>query len=718
MMRQATQPPIARRAVMPARWRLLALGLGGALLLAGGGAGFGLAAAPRAFSGDEWPGYGRTDGQQHYSPLAQISAKSVRRLGLAWSLDLPFGNTATEPVAVNGVLYFATGLSVVRAVDAVSGRQLWQYDPGVGARAGANLRAAWGVRGLGFWHGKVFVGTADGRLIAISAATGQPVWTRQTYDPADPATISAAPRIFGGRVIIGFGGTTGVMRGYVTAYDAETGKQLWRFFTVPGDPARGFESPAMAMAAKTWAGEWWKSGGGGTVWNSMAWDAATDTVFIGTGSPYPWNREKRSLGKGDNLFVSSIVALDGRSGAYKWHYQINPGDTWDFDATMDIELADVMIGGVARKVLIQAPKNGFFYVLDRVTGKLISAEPYARVTWASRIDPRSGRPIEAAGARFPEGSSARIAPGTVGAHNWMPMAYSPKTGLAYIPAIDFEDEFRELPGPWQPPTDRSYSGGQTMALGPAAGMRKGTGSLLAWSVARQKAVWRISYPTFINGGVLATGGGLVFQGTVDGLMKAYAAGTGKLLWQFDAGAPLLAAPITYRVGGRQYVSVLTGTGMGIVAWAGSMVGSDLARYDIDPATQARRVLTFALDAHGTLPARRAPPPPPDDPGFTPDPARVAAGMMSYLVNCATCHGDMAIGINTGPDLRRSGVPMDRAAFDSVVRGGALEAAGMPKFSEYDDQRLEDVRHYLRARAKDLREGRFVPAQPSARSGGM
>jgi quinohemoprotein ethanol dehydrogenase len=694
-----------------------------ALLLASGGHAKPRAAAPPVSqpvidSGADWAGYGRLAGGQHYSPLAEISQRSVARLGLAWSMDLPFGNSATEPVEVGGVLYFATGLSVIRAVDAASGRLLWVYDPEVGHRAGANLRAAWGVRGLGYGHGKVYVGTADGRLIAVDGRTGKPVWTRQTYDPAEPATISGAPRIFGGRVIVGFGSTIGVMRGYVTAYDADTGRQLWRFWTVPGDPAKGFENRAMAMAAHTWAGEWWKSGGGGTVWNSIAWDAETDTIFIGTGSPYPWNHHKRSLGRGDNLFVSSIVALDGGTGAYKWHYQVSPGDTWDYDATMDIELADVVIAGRPRKVLIQAPKNGFFYVIDRITGKLISAQPYARVTWATRIDPRSGRPVEVPGARFPEGTTARIAPATLGAHNWMPMAYSPKTGLAYIPAIDFEDEFRELPGPWQPPTDRSYSGGQTMALGPAAGMRKGTGSLLAWSPALQKAVWRVPFPTFINGGVLATGGGLVFQGTVDGQFKAYAADSGRLLWRFDAGAPLLAPPITWRAGGHQYVTVLTGTGMGIVAWAGSMLGDDLARYAIDPRTQARRVLTFTLGGQGRLPAPQMAPPPPPDPGFVPDPARVAAGMMHYLTNCATCHGDMAIGINTGPDLRRSVIPMDKSAFAAVVRGGALVPAGMPSFPDYDDQRLEDVRHYLRSRARDLREHRFLPDQSGQQQSGQ
>ena len=664
--------------------------------------------------GDDWPGYGRTSGQQHFSPLEQVNQGNAGSLGLAWFMDLPPANSVTQPIAIDGVLYFASGLSVVHAVDAASGKELWQYDPRAAEVSGLNLRVGWGVRGIAWWDGKIFTGTQDGRLIALDAKSGKPVWTVQTIRPEDAAHVNGAPRVFNGRVLIGFASTTGAMRGYVTAYDAESGKQLWRFWTVPGDPSQPFENKAMEMAAKTWSGEWWKYGGGATVWNTMAYDPETDTVYIGTGSPYPWSHRIRSAGRGDNLFVGSIVALDGKSGAYKWHYQPTPGDTWDFDATMDIELADIEIGGRMRKVLMQAPKNGFFYVIDRVTGEFISAEPYTKVTWASRVDPATGRPVEMPGARFADGKSARIAPTSLGGHNWMSMAFSPRTGLAYIPANHFEADYSDIAYQWKPTTDRTVDGGVMIMGGPAFGTMPASGSLIAWSPATQKPVWKIDHPTSLNGGVLATGGGLVFQGTVDGLFKAYAADSGKLLWQFDTGAPILATPISYRVRGRQYVTLLTGSSMGIAMYAPTMVGPAVENYAIDPMSQARRVLTFALGEKASLPASRQPAAVPADPGFSADPARVAAGFVAYSMNCLACHGDQAIGIGQGPDLRRSAVPLDQAAFDAVVRGGTLESRGMPKYAEFPDAKLEDIRHYIRSRMEALR-GRAgaAPGRPAS-----
>jgi len=670
--------------------------------------------------GADWAGYGRTDGQQHFSPLRDIATGTVDRLGLAWSLDLPPVNTVTEPIAVDGVIYLATGLSVVRAIDAASGRQLWEYDPEVGAVAGKHMRAGWGVRGLAWWNGKVFVGTQDGRLIAIAAASGKPVWTTRAFDQGTAAYVSGAPRVFGGRVLIGFGGTVGAVRGHVTAFDAESGRQLWRFWTVPGDPAKGFENKAMAMAAKTWNGEWWKFGGGATVWNSMAWDAETDTVYIGTGSPYPWNHRVRSQGKGDNLFAASIVALDGRSGDYRWHYQVNPGDTWDFDATMDMVLADLDIGGRTRKVLMQAPKNGFFYVLDRRTGELISAEPFARTTWASRIDRKTGRPVEVPGARFAAGAQARIAPSSIGAHNWMAMAFDPASGLVYIPAQDFEADYSQLPGPWTPPQDFTFGGAQVILGGPAQGTRKATGHLLAWSPVLQREVWRFAYPTFLNGGVLASAGGLVWQGSLDGILRAFEAATGKIVWQFDAQAPILSAPISFSAGGRQMLAVTTGSGTANAAYAPSMVGPDLSRFLRDPRTQPRRLLVFALDGKASLPPRSPMPPVPADPGYRPDAGLEQAGAMPYLVLCSSCHGEGAVALGNGPDLRWSALLADEGAFAAVVRDGAMTSTGMPAFPEIETPRREAIRHYLRARAASLR-AKASPAyerRPAGFSGGL
>ena len=667
--------------------------------------------------GANWAGYGRTNGQQHFSPLGDISQANVGDLGLAWSMDLPPVNSVTQPIEVDGVLYFAVGLSVVHAVDAATGKLLWSYDPEVGEKGALNMRTAWGVRGVAWWDGKVYTGTQDGRLIAIDAETGKPVWSVQTLEPGLAAHVNGAPRVFGGKVIIGFASTMGVNRGYITAYDAESGDKLWRFWTVPGDPSKGFENKAMEMAAKTWSGEWWKFGGGGTVWNSMAYDPEIDTVYIGVGSPYPWSHRMRSEGKGDNLFIGSIVALDGKTGEYKWHYQATPGDTWDFDSTMDIELADLEIDGKVRKVLMQAPKNGFFYIIDRVTGEFISAKPFVDVTWAKYVDQKTGRPVEVPGARYDQGKPVNITPTSIGGHNWMSMSYSPQTGLVYIPANHFAADYSEVPYKWKPATDYSADAGVMVIGGPSAGGKPATGTLIAWSPTEQKAKWKVDYPTYLNGGVLSTAGDLVFQGTIDGLFKAYAADSGKLVWQFDTEAPILATPISYSVDGKQYVSLLTGTSMGYAMYAATLLGPKLQKYAIDPLTQPRRVLTFAIGGKEALAARPTPAPPPDDPDFKRDPERVSAGAMAFAIHCLQCHGDQAIGIGNGPDLRRSSVPLDKKTFEAVVRGGALEANGMPKYAEFSDTKLENIRHYIRSRMADLRESGNGAASKGAEAGG-
>jgi quinohemoprotein ethanol dehydrogenase len=631
--------------------------------------------------GGDWPGYGRTFGEQHYSPATQIDQTNIGRLGLIWSMDLAVTeNSVTQPIAVDGVLYFATGHSIVRAVDVLSGHLLWRYDPKAAEKAGLNLRIGWGSRGIAWWNKKIYTGTTDGRLIAIDCKTGKPIWSVQTFNKDTAGYISGAPRVFNGRVIIGFGGDVGN--------------------TVPGDPAAGFENEAMSMAAQTWSGDWWRFGGGGTVWNAMAYDPETDTIYLGIGEGYPHNRRIRSEDRGDNLFTSSIVALDGKSGNYKWHYQVNPGDTWDYDAVMDIELANIIVNGTPRKVLMQAPKNGFYYVIDRVTGKLISAQPFAKVTWASRIDLNTGRPIEKPGAHYPNGTTAEIWPSEMGAHQWMPMAYSPKTQLTYIPVNELGEKFSDngidLKN-WVPQTDRSQSGDINGDIG--AGL--GTGVLLAWNPASQKAVWKVRHPTTINGGVMATAGDIVFQGTIDGTFKAYAAASGKPLWSFAAQAPIVAAPISYEVQGIQYVTVLTGMGTGAGIFASMTAGAE--KYGIDPRSQSRRVLTFALDGKATLPP--ATPPPREsveDPQFKPDPLRAAAGEAIYNAHCAVCHGVSTIAATHAPDLRRSAIPLSADAFANIVRGGAFVANGMPVFGELTDEQLANLRQYVRTEAQKIR----------------
>jgi quinohemoprotein ethanol dehydrogenase len=384
----------------------------------------------------DWITHGRTYSETRFSPLNQINAGNIKQLGLAWSFDTDTtrGLEAT-PIIVDGVMYTTGSWSVVFALDARTGRQLWKWDPQVPRSFGYKACCDVVNRGVAVYKGKVYVGTLDGRLVALDADSGKPLWEVVTVDQSLPYTVTGAPRVVKGKVLIGNGGAEMGVRGYISAYDAETGKMAWRFYTVPGDPSKPFESPAMERAAKTWSGEWWKIGGGGTVWDSMAYDPELDLLYIGTGNGSPWNREIRSSGTGDNLYLSSIVALKPETGEMVWHYQTTPGDSWDYTATQHIILADLDIGGRNRKVLMQAPKNGFFYVIDRKNGELLSAQAYVPISWAKEVDKQTGRPVENPGVRYKD-SAAFIKPGPLGGHNWQPMSYNPQTGLVYIPAQD------------------------------------------------------------------------------------------------------------------------------------------------------------------------------------------------------------------------------------------------------------------------------------------
>ena len=660
-----------------------------------------LADAGRAEStGADWPVYGRTADEQHYSPLEQIDARTIDRLSLAWSIDLDAGNPVSAPLAVDGVLYYAVGYSVVHAVEAATGRALWTYDPKVAEVAGRKLRQGWGTRGIAYWDHKIYVGTHDGRLLAIDAASGKPVWSVVTLDANDARFISGPPRVFNGKVIIGHGGAdVDSIRGYVTTYDARTGRQLWRFYTVPGNPAQGFENAAMKMAAQTWAGEWWKHGGGGTVWNAITYDSRFNRVYLGVGNGAPWNRKLRSAGQGDNLFLASIVALDADTGEYVWHYQVNPGESWDYNASMDIELATLRIDGADRHVLLHAPKNGFFYVIDRSSGRLISAEPFAKVTWATHIDLASGRPIEAPGIRYETGDSL-MWPGPVGAHSWLPMSFNPRTGLVYIPAIELPAGYHDRgidPRTWTRTPGHAVDGGVFLNFTPDL-EGAGTSALVAWDPLRQRSAWRVPTPGFWNGGTMTTAGGLVFQGQIDDRFNAYAADSGKLLWSYPAGASVIAPPITYLANGRQYITVLSGMGT-----SGAAFGPLLTQFDIDYRTQARRVLTFALDGTARLPAKAlhetaalA------DLGFVADDERSAQGLEPYARRCAVCHGVDVIAAGAAPDLRRSPAILSAEAFQTIVRDGALVARGMPRFEELSDSDLEAVRQYVRTQARAAR----------------
>lgn len=661
-------------------------------------------------SGDDWAGYGGGYDEQHFSPLAEIDEGSVSRLGLVWAMDLAPGNAVTQPLAIDGIVYIATGYSVVSAIDPVSGKLLWRYDPKVTEVAGRLLRTGWGSRGIAWSDGAIVTATLDGRLISIDARTGKPRWSVQTLDRASGAYITGAPRVMAGQIVIGNAGADiAAVRGYVTSYDARTGKQLWRFYTVPGDPAKGFENDVTAMAAKTWSGEWWKLGGGGTVWNAMTYDPEFGTVYIGTGNGAPWNHRIRSAGQGDNLFLASIVALDAKTGAYKWHYQVNPGETWDYNAAMDMALATLTIDGKPRKVLIQAPKNGFVYVIDRATGKLISARPFVKTTWAKSIDIASGRPVEVAGARFSEGSSFDLYPGSIGAHSWLPMAFSPSSKLLYIPTLFIGSRVSDKgidQKAWSRYPGLAQDGGVSAGI-IAEDPGSTRSALIAWDPVAQRQVWRVDADGPTSGGTMATAGNLVFQGQTDGRFSAYDARTGKSLWSFAAQAPVIAPPITYRAEGRQYVTVIAGFGTGSGA-----LGPLIRNVTVDYRTQARRVLTFALDGTATLP--KAEPTRlefPDDPGFVPPATMDIASAIAFGRRCAHCHGVGAVAAGNAPDLRASGVTYDAGVFAQVVRGGALEAQGMPRFEELDDKTLEGIRSYLRTQGALARQATLAKIGP-------
>jgi quinohemoprotein ethanol dehydrogenase len=651
--------------------------------------------------GADWPAYGRTFSEGHYSPLSQISADTVKRLGLAWSLDLDVTNSIAAPLEVNGVIYLGAGHGIVYAVDAKSGRQLWRYDAKAPQVAQQKLRVGWGIRGIAFWKNRVYAGTTDGRLIALNAANGSLAWSVQTVDPKNGATITGAPRAFNGKIIIGFSGEDfAPLRGYVTAYDAQTGRQVWRFFLVPGKPGShdgAASDDVMDMAARTWSGEWWKRGGGGGAWNAMTYDPQFNRVYVGTGNGAPMNARVRSPGGGDNLFVASVVALDADTGRYVWHYQTTPGDSWDYDAANDMTLVRLRIEGRVRQVMLLAAKNGFIYVIDRENGRLISADKLGTVTWAQRVDLKTGRPVLAPGARYEQ--PIVLWPSFQAVHHWPPQSFSPLTGYVYEPTLEmparFGDSGLRLGDPQQP-RDAAERGDVVAGAGDVP-QDAGRSVLKAWDPVARRVVWQVETAGISNGGTLATAGNIVFEGLADVYLHAYGAKDGKELWSFFAGVAVTGVPISYRVDGRQYLSITSGPLGGSTAAFGPMA----ARWGWDPRVHPRRLLTFALDANAKLPATppRRPAMPLDAPEFQVDAAKAHAGEREYG-KCMICHGVGAIAGGIAPDLRASPVPLSAEAFAHIVRDGALVARGMPRFAEMSDEQLDSVRSFLRQKARD------------------
>ncbi|HVR30068.1 MAG TPA: PQQ-dependent dehydrogenase, methanol/ethanol family [Thermoanaerobaculia bacterium] len=623
---------------------------------------------------EEWRTHGGTYLEQRWSSLDSIDESNVAKLGLAWTFDTETtrGLEAT-PLVVDGVLYATLTWSRVVALDARTGVKRWGWDPEVDRAYGRRACCDVVNRGVAYYDGRIYAGVLDGRLVALDAATGEPVWQVVTVDQSLPYTITGAPRVIGGKVLIGNGGAEYGVRGYVSAYDAATGELVWRFHTVPGDPAEGFESEAMRKAAATWDGEWWTMGGGGTVWDSMAYDPELDLLYVGTGNGSPWNREVRSPGGGDNLYLSSIVALRPDTGEYVWHYQTTPGDSWDYTATQHIVLADLEIGGEPRRVLLQAPKNGFFYVIDRATGELISAEKYVDITWATHVDPATGRPVETPGARY-ETAPFLLRPSALGGHNWQPMSWSPATGLIYIPAqlnstyLAPPESFAFVPDSWNIGIGR-----RPMPPEVEAEVKDlPSGHLLAWDPVAQREVWRVPHAVMWNGGTLSTAGNLVFQGTGGRRFAAYRATDGEKLWDVATATSILGSPITYQLDGAQYVSVLAG-------WGGAF---GLNRSDAGGAgKRGGWILTFALAGSAAMPERAASAPRPPSPiALDADPGQIASGAELYEETCAVCHGTAAQSGGALADLRYS-APRVFERYAEILLEGALLDVGMPAFDD-------------------------------------
>jgi len=654
------------------------------------------------------------DYQAHrFSGLDQINTGTISALKPAWvfEFDTSRAQEAT-PIVVDGVAYVSTAWSKVYAVDAATGKQLWSYDPQVKGEVGAKACCDVGNRGVAVYRGRVYVGTLDARLVALDARTGKVAWSVQAADPNSMITSTGAPRVAQGLVYIGnaageFGG-----RGYISAYRADTGKLAWRFFTTPGDPKKkdgAASDDIMATVVQpTWFGPHNAYRGGGQVWNSIVYDPDFDQLYFATGNGFPWNRWFRSEGKGDNLFVASIVAVDAKTGKYKWHYQESPGDSWDYDSIADMILADLTIDGRPRKALMHTPKNGFFYVLDRATGKLISADPFVSgIDWATGADPATGRMMVNPGAYFDNKTAVRVSPDGGGAHSWQPTAFSPRTGLMYLEAYS-NTLGLYTPRPtyeWVKGLDRTGTvnygahapGEGPPALGDIAGQspRPVQANLVAWDPVARKARWKVDGR---GSGVLATAGNLVFQGrgrNVMGELVAFRADTGEQVWSHQTPNAIVTGPVTYSVRGEQYVLAASGAGGGV------RIGTEDVRQ-----RQVGRLVAFKLNGTATLP-----PDPPPAPMIAPPPltwtaATVLEGDDLYGQFCSRCHAAQARSSNVVPDLRRSTALGNPALWSAIVDGGAMKATGMIGWAKFlPPGGSEAIRGYVATQAHKLREER-------------
>jgi quinohemoprotein ethanol dehydrogenase len=660
--------------------------------------------AARLRAADAEPGQWLMDGRnysaQRYSPLASINEGNVNQLGLAWfaELDTLRGVEAT-PLFVDGVIYNISAWNIASAYNAKTGRRLWTFDPKVPREWGRYACCEPVARGLAFWKGKVIIATLDGRLIALNAKNGKPMWSVQTFTKDWPYSITGAPRVFDGMVVVGNGGADLGVRGFVSAWDADTGRFLWKFYLVPGDPSKGPDGAAsdsvMAMATKTWTGEWWKWGGGGTAWDSINYDPELGLIYVGTGNGGPDAQLHRSPGRGDNLFLCSIVALDAKTGHYRWHYQQVPEEDWDYTCTQSIIQADLTLDGKPRKVLLHAPKNGYFYVIDRTNGQFISAKNHVSVTWAKGFD-ANGRPIINPEAHYGT-DPVLVAPGPGGGHNWFPMAFNPQTGLAYFPqyehwfAYALDPNFKPQPfrsnGGWG-----GYSGEalkKRMELQKLINEREST-ALIAWDPVKQEVRWKVPLPRHGNGGVLTTAGNLVFEGTTKQTFAAFRATDGALLWEMPVQSAPVAGPITYEMDGVQYVAVNAGWGGG-AAQIERGAGTALHR-------ASARLLVFRLGAKKQLPPLKPAAPIPDPPPLRATEATVQKGAEIFARTCAQCHGQLAVG--GVKDLRQM-TRETHGQFNDIVLKGLRVDKGMASFANLlSPEDVEAVHAYVISRAQE------------------
>ncbi|HUA25339.1 MAG TPA: PQQ-dependent dehydrogenase, methanol/ethanol family [Steroidobacteraceae bacterium] len=660
----------------------------------------------------EWYTAGRDTGQTYYSPLGAIGQANVEDLGFAWQYPLGMrrGVEAT-PIVINGVMYTSGPWGHVYALDAATGKLLWTYDPEVPGGYGKWSCCDVVNRGVAVWKGRVYVASLDGFLHAIDARTGKRIWrvnTLPAHTPESHYFVTGAPVVAGDVVVIGYGGSDFKgNRGSVSAYSLDSGAFRWRFYTVPRNPELGpQDQPQLHAAEKTWPSRYdWSMGAGGAVWGGLAYDPKLQLVYFGTGNAAPYHGGMDAAKYGDELYVAAIMAVHAGTGKIAWYYQEVPAEGWDYDTCNPLVLAQMTIRGRARPVIMQASKDGFLYVLDRSTGEFLAGNPFTYVNWTKGLDPRTHRPIPRPSLDWTR-APALIWPGATGAHSWQPMSFDAQTGLVYIPVIDspmvyvnsahrraglIEGNFDLaffFPGDYSPKDLESLFGPlpslSDLARGGPPPVSRGF--IRAVQPMTGKIVWQRQTASFWDGGVLSTGGNLVFQGDADGYLNVYAADTGTLLKRIDVGTSIMAAPMTYTVGGVQYLSVMAGYGGGML-------------YDPFPVASAAykygnedRIITFRLGGGAT------PKPPPFHdaalPALPPRPRSaeaIARGEVLYNRFCARCH---TFGRALLPDLRRT-APALSPAFYEIVLHGIDQVNGMGRFDdELTHADAEAIQAYL------------------------